>query len=207
MPAPQDRRVRRTKSLLHRALASLIHEKPYEDIVVKEILARADVGRSTFYTHFRDKEELLSSGLREVLNAGPDANGGESARHTNDVLGFSRILFEHIEQFRREIPARRTKAAFEVLHERLRPILVDIVSEELKRHPQDGLQHTPIPPDLLAAHVVETFLVVLAWWVEHENEYSPAEADGWFRSLVLPAGAQGLGPRIEPRPSTLNPRP
>lgn len=195
MPAPQDRRVRRTKSLLHRALATLIHEKPYEDIVVKEILARADIGRSTFYTHFRDKEELLSSGLREVLNAKAGATGSESSRRTADDLGFSRVLFEHVAQFRRETPATRSGAAFEVLHERLRPVLVEFVSEDLKRHPQDGLQHTPIPPDLLAAHVVETFLVVLAWWIEHEDEYSAAEADAWFRSLVRPA-SDGRGSRV-----------
>jgi len=191
MAALQDRRVRRTKSLLHRALATLIHEKPYEDIVVKEILARADVGRSTFYTHFRDKEELLSSGLREVLNAETGANGAESSRHTNDFLGFSRILLEHIAQLQRESPAPRNGASFVGLHERLRPVLVGFVSEELKRHPQHELTRTSIPRDLLAAHVVETFLVVLAWWVEHEDEYSPAQADAFFRSLVRPASTQG----------------
>ena len=183
MPAPRDRRVRRTRNLLHRALATLIHEKPYEDIVVKEILARADVGRSTFYTHFRDKEELLSSGLRDVLNADVGANGSEPPRRTADVLGFSRTLFEHVAQFQRESPAPRNRASFVGLHERLRPVLIGFVSEELKRHPQHGLTRIAIPRDLLAAHVVETFLVVLAWWVEHE-EYSAAEADAWFRSLV-----------------------
>ena len=183
MPAPRDRRVRRTKNLLHRALATLIHEKPYEDIVVKEILARADVGRSTFYTHFRDKEELLLSGLRDVLNADDGTNGGEPPHRTADVLGFSRILLEHVAQFQRDNPAPRTGASFVGLHERLRPVLVGFVSEELKRHPQHALTRAPIPRNLLAAHVVETFLVVLAWWVEHE-EYSAADADAFFRSLV-----------------------
>ena len=44
-----DRRVEQTRSLLHRALASLVHEKPYDEIVVRDIIARADVGRTTFY--------------------------------------------------------------------------------------------------------------------------------------------------------------
>jgi len=191
---PRDRRVRRTKNLLRRALATLIHEKPYEDIVVKEILARADVGRSTFYTHFRDKEELLSSGLRGVLNADVGASGGAPSHHTADVLRFSRILFEHVAQFQRESPATRPGASFVGLHERLRPVLVGFVSEELKRHPQHGLTRTSIPRDLLAAHVVATFLVVLTWWLEHEDEYSVAEADAFFRSLVRPASTGTLVP-------------
>src|SRR5215469_931964 len=51
----KDRRVQRTRDLLHEALGSLIREKPYDEIAVKEILDRANVGRSTFYLHFRTR--------------------------------------------------------------------------------------------------------------------------------------------------------
>jgi len=54
----KDRRIQKTKSLLHEALGSLIREKPYDAIVVQEILDRANVGRSTFYMHFSDKDDL-----------------------------------------------------------------------------------------------------------------------------------------------------
>ena len=59
-----DRRVQRTRRLLHKALMSLILEKKYESITVQEILDRADVGRSTSYMHFQDKDELLFSGFQ-----------------------------------------------------------------------------------------------------------------------------------------------
>jgi AcrR family transcriptional regulator len=45
--APTDRRVRRTRELLRRALLSLIQEKGYDRITVQDILERADIGRST----------------------------------------------------------------------------------------------------------------------------------------------------------------
>src|SRR5512145_1813977 len=61
-----DRRVRRTKDMLRGALLALIKEKGYERITVQEIIDRADVGRSTFYAHFRDKEDLLVYGLEEL---------------------------------------------------------------------------------------------------------------------------------------------
>jgi AcrR family transcriptional regulator len=48
-----DRRIRRTQKSLHEALISLVLEKNYNSITVQEILDRADIGRSTFYTHFR----------------------------------------------------------------------------------------------------------------------------------------------------------
>src|SRR6266849_4806553 len=47
----EDRRVRRTRESLHKALISLALEKNYDSISVQEVLDRADVGRSTFYTH------------------------------------------------------------------------------------------------------------------------------------------------------------
>ncbi len=58
----EDRRVRRTRESLHKALISLALEKNYDSITVQEVLDRADVGRSTFYTHFQSMDELLSLG-------------------------------------------------------------------------------------------------------------------------------------------------
>ncbi|ONM48689.1 TetR/AcrR family transcriptional regulator [Nocardia donostiensis] len=54
-----DRRVRRTRDALHRALIELTMERGYERVTVSDIIDRADVGRSTFYAHYRDKDELL----------------------------------------------------------------------------------------------------------------------------------------------------
>ncbi|MEV0294312.1 TetR/AcrR family transcriptional regulator [Nocardia sp. NPDC050710] len=64
-----DRRVRRTRNLLHQALIELMLERGYERISVSDILERADVGRSTFYAHFRDKDDLLLVSSTEYLRA------------------------------------------------------------------------------------------------------------------------------------------
>ncbi len=65
----KDRRIQKTQRLLREALASLIREKPYNSIVVKQILDHANVGRSTFYTHFRDKDDLLVSCIHDMLHS------------------------------------------------------------------------------------------------------------------------------------------
>ncbi|WP_109523010.1 MULTISPECIES: TetR/AcrR family transcriptional regulator [Nocardia] len=64
-----DRRVRRTRNALHQALIELMIERGYERISVSDILDRADVGRSTFYAHFRDKDDLLLVSSTEYLRA------------------------------------------------------------------------------------------------------------------------------------------
>lgn len=62
-----DRRVRRTRANLHRALIELMVERDYDRISVRDILDRADTGRSTFYAHFRDKDDLLLASSVEYL--------------------------------------------------------------------------------------------------------------------------------------------
>ncbi|WP_433492991.1 TetR/AcrR family transcriptional regulator [Nocardia grenadensis] len=62
-----DRRVRRTRDALHRALIELMMQRPYDRITVSDVIARADVGRSTFYAHYRDKDELLVVSCAEHL--------------------------------------------------------------------------------------------------------------------------------------------
>ena len=54
-----DLRIRRTRSLLGNALIALMQEKSIDKITVQEVLDRATVSRSTFYLHYRDKDDLF----------------------------------------------------------------------------------------------------------------------------------------------------
>lgn len=62
-----DQRIRRTHERLGSALVELIQEKPIDSVTVQEVLDRASVGRSTFYVHFRGKDDLLLSQLETFL--------------------------------------------------------------------------------------------------------------------------------------------
>ena len=59
----KDRRVQRTRLTLRSAMVELIREKGFEALTVQDIIDRADVGRSTFYSHFRSKEDLLAGSV------------------------------------------------------------------------------------------------------------------------------------------------
>ena len=64
-----DRRTLRTRQLLTDALGELIRTKRYEAITVQEIADRANVGRSTFYAHFADKDDLVADGVRRMVGS------------------------------------------------------------------------------------------------------------------------------------------
>lgn len=89
---------------LHKALMSLILERKYESITVQEILDRADVGRSTFYMHFQDKDELLFSGfhyLEEFLESAQGVSTSVPGKSYERIIGFSLPMFEHAQEYRR----------------------------------------------------------------------------------------------------------
>ena len=62
----KDRRIVRTRKLLHESLLALMIEKGYEAVTIQHIIDRANVGRSTFYSHFLDKQDLLQSGFDQL---------------------------------------------------------------------------------------------------------------------------------------------
>src|SRR5918996_5341589 len=64
-----DARVRRTRDALGDALVALMHEKPFDTITVQDVLDRAKVGRSTFYSHYSDKDDLLMSDAEEFFES------------------------------------------------------------------------------------------------------------------------------------------
>jgi AcrR family transcriptional regulator len=171
----RDRRVQRTRELLHGALGALIREKPYDAIVVRDILSRANVGRSTFYSHFRDKDELLVSGIHDIVGA-TDAS---------DILRFSLPMFEHIDRHRRGGEDRMGARGRTIVHERMRRVIARQIADELAA--TGGALADRIPCELVVRHVTTTFIGVLDWWVSSHSRLSPAEADAIFRRLVRPA--------------------
>ncbi|HKA60451.1 MAG TPA: helix-turn-helix domain-containing protein [Gemmatimonadales bacterium] len=174
-----DRRAEKTERSLRDALHALIGEKPYERISVREILGRARVGRTTFYAHFRSKDELLRNGLDDVI--------GFSAPRS--ILSFSRPIFEHHARHRARAGARLTARAQARLHRRLQGLLEDIIVQRL--HLNEGRRSSTMPARLVAQWVAATFIVVLNWWIESGAALSPAEVDGVFRALTVPA-LQGM---------------
>src|SRR5918992_5009007 len=78
-----DARVQRTRDALGDALVALMQEKPFDTITVQDVLDRAHVGRSTFYSHYSDKDDLLMSDADEFYERvamGLSARGEESDR-------------------------------------------------------------------------------------------------------------------------------
>ena len=183
-PQPPDRRVQRTRRALRDALLSLLPESGWDDISVQDLCERADVGRSTFYLHFQNKEELLVGGLsdlRSMLRAQAitvgDARPG--------VLTFVRGLIDHVDEQRklfRSIVGRRSGHTGQI---RFREMVMRLVAEEIALHAAGGWQR-----DAGARYVGGALVELLAWWVDASKARSADDIERYFHQLTAPVIAQ-----------------
>jgi len=178
-----DRRVRRTRELLRSALLSLIQEKGYERITVQDILDRADVGRSTFYAHYRDKDELLQSGFEDVRAAlaaetQPQASGSKGA-----FLQPTIALFEHVDGHRHLWRSLTRKGGTDLIVRIMRGSAEDLVRAHFRVQFPDA---DPDDPAYEAAiqFVVGALMSVLVWWLESEAPSSAGEMHATFQRLA-----------------------
>jgi AcrR family transcriptional regulator len=187
-----DRRSQRTRQLIRSALLNLLFERGYDEITVQDILDRANIGRSTFYTHYFDKEDVLASIADEQLEL--------LRQHLTEREGEQRIipsleLFQHVQQNQQYFRA--------MLHGRARDALWDAAQSALSRTVEHVLatsvaeqQASIVPLSVASQYLAGAFLNLLKWWLEADIPYSPEQMDGMFQHLALPGVWATFGGKI-----------
>ena len=179
-----DRRVERTRHMLHQALRSLIMEKGYETISVEDICDRANIGRSTFYAHFASKDDLKRNHLeyfRKMLLEqfrSATSPGPVGAR----PLGFSLPMFEHAYHQIHHHRALLGNAEGGIALDTIRRTLCEFVRSELVKIGNTGV--TDIPREAVVQHIVGSYMAVLIWWLESGAKLPPQQMDRFFQRLI-----------------------
>jgi AcrR family transcriptional regulator len=173
-----DRRVARTRNALHDALMSLVLQKGYDAITIQDILDEADVGRSTFYSHYAGKDELLRDGFRR-LRAELGAARTRDANKASESSSFTLALFEHAREYKRVYRALIGSKGSSIVLQEIRRVLTDLVRKDAGVRARDG-----VPADLRVQFVVGALLTVLTWWLEKRPGLTPSEVDAMFRRLM-----------------------
>lgn len=177
-----DRRSLRTRQMLTDALVVLLLEKRYESITIQEILDRANVGRSTFYTHFFDKEDLLISSFEHILE-GLDYQIGNGSDETHIISSLS--LFQHVGQHYLLYQAMVRGGCEDLLMKKGQNYLYSRTEKCLSFL---YTNHSPskIPIPILTTYLVSTLFTLLKWWLDHEMPYSIERMDKIYQQLVTP---------------------
>jgi len=176
-----DPRSARTRDRLGDALIELVREKPFDSITVQDVIDRAGVGRSTFYTHFRDKSDLFLTDVDEFLEV--FATGLSRRAEASDRLAPVREFFEHVGQ-NRHLRTRLVEAG--IIHdfmELARGHFARGIERRLGEVPRGG-SISPERRAVVAHALAGSMLSLMSWWLDRDQPSSPQEMDDLFHAMA-----------------------
>lgn len=186
-----DRRQQKTRTAIFKAFTSLLSEKSYNNITVQDIIDRADVGRTTFYSHFETKDDLLRS-LCEGLFDHIISSAVDSA-HSHGLYSDGKPpaslfchLLQHLQKNDRNILGLLSCESNELFLRYFRDSMNKLVREHLTVG-DSGLA-SDVPMDFLINHITGSFVEMVLWWVRGNMHETPEELDRYFRAVIEPLG-------------------
>lgn len=174
-----DRRILRTRDALGDALVALMHEKNFEDITVQQVLDRAGVARSTFYVHYRDKDDLFVSDVEdflEMLSTALKRQGASSKR-----LAPVRELFAHVREAREFYAALVTSGKLNDVQTLGRGFLARSIEERLQTA---GIEMDTVRRAAQAHALAGSLFSLVDWWVDKGMKADPQEMDDLFHRMA-----------------------
>jgi AcrR family transcriptional regulator len=179
----EDRRIQRTRQGLQDALLELILEKGFDAVTVQDVIDRANVGRSTFYAHFQDKEDLLLSGF-EHLRTEFERFFMEQVITDESPWALSLSMFQHAESHRDLYRALAGKQGGNIALAHIQKYLYTYLLEHLKE--QLPKRNKSMSPEVLTHFISSSFISLLTWWLNNDSAYSAVQMNDYFRQLVQP---------------------
>lgn len=178
-----DRRSQRTKRLLAEAFTSLLREKAYDQIGVADIIERADVGRSTFYAHYQDKEDLLVSELEGMLD---QMNAQASLDGFFDPNGSPvKQMFQHVKEHQHLYKALAWSKEIESLFKKGQ-VYLSKNFEQLLTSSAKYKVSDKVPLPVVCNYLAGALITLLRWWLDNNLPYSPEQMDEMYHQLVMP---------------------
>jgi AcrR family transcriptional regulator len=185
----EDRRITRTRIALRSAFRDLVKEKGFNAVTIEEITERANVGRTTFYLHYRDKEDLLLEDFEYKLSARVETKDPRplikwfSPGQDNLV----RVILEMVQgdaDFFRAI----TKEGSNKIFNRFRDIHGEAVSKLSKETPafRERIKKANISLDFILNYYSGALWSCITWWVEQDLKPDIDEMTKLFLTMFAP---------------------
>ncbi len=187
----QDRRSKRTRNLLHNAMIELIIEKPYASITIQDIIDRAGVGRSTFYAHFQDKDDLATSNMEYIIDNLAQHLEQDEVPDIQHIIP-SLTLFQHVEEHKEIFEALVRGQGFNLFLEKGQDHWRRKFEEQLEFFLPEG-REPKVPLAVVANYMAGNLMFFLKWWADSKSSVSPEQMHEIIQQLVMPGVLETLG--------------
>jgi AcrR family transcriptional regulator len=165
--------------MLGDALIALMQQKSFKEITVQDVLDRAGVGRSTFYVHYSDKNDLLLSDIEDFLESFSTAlkRQGASTKRLLPVQEF----FVHLRDTQELHGALVRSGKMTDVQALARGLFARSIEERLQ---MAGAEIEPIRRSAQSHALAGSFFSLLDWWIDKGMKSDPKEMDDLFHCLA-----------------------
>jgi len=201
---PTDRRTNRTRRQLREALLALILEKGYDTLTIEDITRQADLGRTTFYLHYKDKEELLLESI-DTLADDLKAQIGLVEDHALLAPGVAtqppalapgaaiELVFRHSAENATLYRVILNGGAASRALLRLQEIISAAAQLFFIRRMQPAAPPPEFPPGVILHYFASSLLGLVNWWLQADMPYPPETMAQAFVSLFFGGAQQVIG--------------
>lgn len=171
----KDRRVRRSRRLLTEALLELMQGTEYDSISIRQLTEAADVGYTTFFRHFKTKDELLGFALGSVMEPYENALSSDMNKQEQAVA-----FIQNVDQNRQAYLAGLTlppgHPVLKTLHERAKQLLAERCVSGVE---------SDVPVNVIVNHFIWATYEFVRWYLVEPHDCSPDQAAAIYVKLVL----------------------
>ena len=165
-----DRRQQKTKIAIHQAMTTLLKKKKFEALTVQDIIDEANIGRSTFYSHFETKEELLEEICREMFaHVFSKGRKGFANRLTH-------ILY-HLQDHKENIKAIMYGETEKLFTSYFRDYLEQTFCDDL-------VAHSEVPKAFAIQFFTGSFCETIKWWINSDMQMPPEEVVENYQKMI-----------------------
>lgn len=189
-----DRRVERTREMLQNALIELINERGYDAITIQDIADRANIGRTTFYLHYNNKDELFISCHEAIVG---EFHLGPHHLLSKDEMLANEASLEMISAYRHLDEARARLSL--IFQSPDNAFILRQIREQMAQEIEVNLRavftetDSAIPFDLLANYLGGSQIALVQWWLEKRRPHSAEDLAQTFHRMQRAVICDALG--------------
>ncbi len=182
-----DKRQVKTLEAIYRAFTNLINNKDYDDITIQDILDESNIGRSTFYCHFKTKNELLLKISKDIFDHVFSHSLQEEKTHDfskDAVFNYKHLIthiFYHIRDEKELITGIMSSKGNDIFLDEFRSHLIVLADSYYNNYPVK--EYDSIPLDLKKSLAIELFITALKYWIKSDFKETPEQMSDYYTEV------------------------
>lgn len=182
-----NRQQRKTRNAIFTAFTTLLSKENYNKITIQQIIDLADIGRSTFYSHFQTKDDLLKEMCKEVFehifshDLSRECVKKFENEKNNPKIVITHILY-HLKENQKNLKAILNCESSYLFIRYFKEYLFKMIDSYILIEKTNY----EVPKEFLKNHIASSFIETVKWWIKNKMKQSPEEISSYFSFLIIP---------------------